>query len=129
MKFKFKGEAEIEINGKMQGFVWNMAALTKLGDLLNLSITKMAKEMVEPKFSFIAAFLYVGALYECKKKGENPSFTLEDASEWITEIGIERCMQLFNDAFTSPEIQEEKNVTAPEKSGLNSTSQNASISQ
>jgi hypothetical protein len=108
---KFNGKASLTIDGKEREFIWNMASLCELGDLLGVSIDGMIGHMIAPKFSFIRDFLYVGAVEALNKKGEKVTFTRRDAASWLEEVGIEKTLLLLADAFRSPE---EKNPIAPE---------------
>lgn len=112
---KFKGQTKIEINGVEREFVWNMGALCELGDLTGLSITMLVGKMMDPSFSFVRDFMYVGAVQAVHKNKGRIDFSRNDVSVWVEDIGIEKCLRQLSEAIRSPEDQEEeKNQSAPE---------------
>lgn len=114
---RFKGEAEKEVNGKKLSFKWNMAALCLLGDIQNRSMSQLAREFLNPKFSTLSNFLYVGAVEFYKQSKKPIDFSTDDAAEWLDIIGIDKTLDLLSTAFETPEDLEagkalEKNQTA-----------------
>lgn len=109
---QFKGLVEREISGKKVFFKFNMAAMTMLGDLQNLSMADLGVELANPKFSTVANFLYAGAkVYDRQEKPKEPqNFSQDDAAEWLSQMGLSAAMDLFNEAFDAPET---KNGEAP----------------
>lgn len=109
---QFKGIVEKDINGKKVFLKFNMATLTMLGDLQNVSLTELAQELMNPKLSTVANFLYAGAkVYDRQEKPKKfQNYTQDDASEWVAALGFDDALSILNDAFDAPET---KNEDAP----------------
>ena len=107
----FRGDVEKTINEQSVHFRFNMAALTLLGDLQNASLTELGRQLIDPKLSTIANFLYAGAYTYCKQEKKIITFTQDDATEWVSVMGIPSALDLLLQAFAVPDA--EKNPTAP----------------
>lgn len=109
---QFKGLVEKEINGKTIRLKFNMATLTLLGDLQNVSLAELAQELEAPKLSTVANFMYAASVvYDRQEKPKEPqAATQDDACEWIEAIGFREALKIVNDAFESPDV---KNESAP----------------
>lgn len=112
-----KGIFEREIGDRKVGFKFGTYAAGVSEQESGESIFQIFRK-IESKESIVMSLLYYfygGAVAYCKKYNlEKPS--IDEVADWLEELGLDVCMQIFNESLLQP-----KNVKAPEKTGQNQT--------
>ena len=114
---------EIEVNGRTRGFVFGTYTLKIIREETGIETVEELWSRLFPGhekgtsieyLDFINKFYYSCAKHYAKSKKQDVDFTDADVSDWLDEMGKDKCFEIFNQlvkTFT------EKNMTAPEKLG------------
>lgn len=100
------GIIEFEISGKKRGLKFGQYALLLASRKDECSLSQFFTRVLVDKetLSFIH-LLYGAAVSWCESKNKKIDFTVEDISEWINELGVERMTEYINEGLKAPEVK------------------------
>jgi len=120
MIINYKGLVEREIGGRTVFFKFNMAAITLLNKIQGVGFKEFSEQLQDPRFDTFANFLYAGAETAFVSEGKNAdkegkrTFSFDDATEWLNELGIMGAGELYIQAFEVPETKNDNPPSSTE---------------
>jgi hypothetical protein len=120
-----KGTFTFEVNGKTIGFKFGMLASAFTEKESGKSISDIFQGITEGKgdstMSLLHYFYGAALAFAKSTKSEDPS--IDDVSDWITEIGHRPALDMFQDSIKMPKAPDSPNLPLPEVSPGQSDSQ------
>ena len=109
----FKGTIDIEVGGKKIGLKFGMLATGYFCEQEKIGIKDFSDRLKNPTpLTFIHVFL-AAARAHCSSKKEEFTYTVDDAGDWIDEIGIDKASMIIYDlmsVYEEKSNQDEKKV-------------------
>jgi len=113
-----RGVFEFEIEGKKRGFHFNFMAFGVLEEMTGLDLDELISKLSGrgAKVKLLSQFFFAGAKNYCDSRGQEVDFTINDVSDWVTEIGFDKAFQLIAEALGTKTPKNSK--PHPEKVGI-----------
>lgn len=101
---------EIEVDGVVRGFRFNMLSHAKAEKLLETDLVGLAKRISQKDLEAILIMMYAGAVNYTEGKGLKVDYTAADVTDWLESAGLEKVQEMLLEAMKTPTP---KNLEAP----------------